>query len=196
MNRATLLWAAGAVLISLDAAKANYYTYDVAYTINTVSVTGSITTNCDNSCALSSTNVTSWGFVDNLGDKIYSTDSGAYISTGTASPLTATPTGITYTANLSGLAVIYFYDDSLELNFTTFYSSNKPGNELYFFDGSNQNSAAQNASETIATPSPVPGPLVGAGFPGVIAGFGGMLAWWRRRAWRRSGMSAPIMSTN
>jgi hypothetical protein len=53
-------------------------------------------------------------------------------------------------------------------------------NALYFDAGINGEFDGLFGEIQVA-PSSVPGPIAGAGLPGLILAFGGLLGWWRRR---------------
>jgi hypothetical protein len=50
-------------------------------------------------------------------------------------------------------------------------------------------------TNTVPEPAAVPGPIVGAGLPGVLAGFGVMLAWYRKRRVGFVGRASTCLTT-
>ena len=75
------------------------------------------------------------------------------------------------------------------LNFSTGTACSDPDKYFYYFivhpsDVAHHIVGNELFTEVLALPTPVaavPGPIVGAGLPGLILAGGGLLGWWRRR---------------
>jgi hypothetical protein len=188
-------------LFGLSPARADLFTYNVLYTFNGVTVTGDIVLNCD-ACSVTSASLVSWSLSGLSGTS----------ATFTGSDLSASPTSITFvpTASTStiftGISGSFFFGSASVISGGT--ASCTPGHAGCTTAGilspcvavsapNNYGSCSSGVLTSSSTASPlviatanfasVPGPVVGAGLPGLILGFAGVGFMAYRRRSQNSG---------
>jgi hypothetical protein len=120
MKKALLGLMVAAACLAWLPAYATTYTYDVDYTFavtttnKTGSITGFITTSCDDNCILTASNVLSWSFMASDGTSDSSSNPGSGINA-SGNILQATPTGI-YTVTNATLGGFFAFCSAIANN--------------------------------------------------------------------------------
>jgi len=179
---------AGAIAICAVTPSKADFVYNVNLAVGAGSAIGTITTDC-NLCVLSTADITGWNLLlsDGTNTVTSQTTPGAEQIRGSA--FTATPTGLffNFSTTENPADAIFLGQTAIE-SFLCFdgASGNCVGTDFGSIHlTTNFNTellvSPQTGDVQVGTVASVPGPIVGAGLPGLILASGGLLGWWRRR---------------